>query len=96
MPCRFQPPGGSSPGVSAWLCFSAPTETWIKKTKHPPHNKKTCPLLAMFRYVFLGLLILQMPVRAGAHQLRLFPEFYVVAFPLRGWRPRLENRTRKA
>lgn len=85
-------------GSVAGFASLAPTGTWIKnKTKqNPPKQQKTCPLLAMLRYVFLGLLILQMPVRAGGPQRLLFPEFYVVVFPLRGWRPRLENRTGKS
>lgn len=53
------------------------------KTKNLQTTKKTCPLLAMLRYVFFGLLTRQKPVRAGGPQLLLFPEFYVVAFPLR-------------
>lgn len=97
MPCQLQPPGGSSPGVCVWLCFSRTHRDLDQKTKQkPPKQQKICPLLAMLRYVFSGLLILQMPLRAGGHQLLLFPEFCVVASLLRGWRPRLENRTSKS
>lgn len=66
MPCRLQPPGGSSPG-GLWLALLLRTNRDLdQKTKQtpPPPQQKTCPLLAMLRYV-LGLLILQMPVRAA-------------------------------
>lgn len=90
MPCRLQPPGGSNTRVCGWLCFT-PTGAWFKnkqkqinKTKLPPtgHASLCC--------VFLGLLLLQMPVRAGGCQEVMFSEFYAVTYALR-WRPRTSN-----